>query len=120
MGRIEELEAELQKLKAEEKEKDIERRKNLIGVCLHTTRENYEKIIEITDVSKNESEVIISYNCVKIYIDNESNKLQDAAIEFDSAERIIESTLKYFVISQEKFNKAFEDCVAMMRRRINQ
>lgn len=122
MGRIEVLEAELQKLKEEEKKKSIEKYQYLIGKCLRKAHTSYEKITEITSVYFTGCDYRICYNCINVHFDNRGDEYnQNSEISLESYGKLDESDLQScIIIPQEEFDKAFEDCVALMRRRVNQ
>lgn len=120
MNRIQKLEEELRKLQMEEAEIKKEKYKHFVGKCVHDIGSiSYEKItgIKAVETQKDGSEKI-DYERIVIYFDNSGGDSDVAIINMPSSSSAYADDLEENITTQEAFNKVFEDCIALIKRRM--
>ena len=120
MGKIEELQAELKKLQAEEENSRISNYQYLIGKCICRPDFFYDKIIKIDDVDDDDDDdPEINYTSISVcyeakkYDDNEA-----PSIALDDWGSIPISSIDESIISDEEFNRIFEASVEILKKKI--
>lgn len=121
--RIKELEEELAKAREEENNKALEKYQYLIGKCLHKAATSYQKITGINWVNlrvNNLGDVDeICYDCIDIYC-NTKGGLPNARIDTDESYEIYSNDIDDYVVSEEVFNKALNECIEVIKNKCNE
>lgn len=121
--RIKELEEQLAKAREEEDNKALEKYQYLIGKCLHKAATSYQKITGINWVNlrvNNSGDVDeICYDCIDIYC-NIKGALPNARIDTDESYEIYSNNIDDYIISEEVFNKALNECIEVIKNKCNE
>ena len=120
MSKINKLQAELKKLQAEEEKILIDKYKYIIGKCVRQPDSYYEKITNILRIETNELYTIIVYDCVSVCYDTEGDDYNEAPIiSLNGWGSIPIGSIEKRIISDEKFNQIFNDCVELFKMKIS-
>ena len=119
MNRIQELEAEIQRIKKEEAESRKAKYQHFIGKYIHTAHTSYEKIIGIDRIDIDEYGDIIVYDSIHIHYDNRGDEYNnDASINLQGWGQSDAGELEKQLISPETFNKVLNDFIDLIKRRL--
>lgn len=119
MNRIQKLEAEIQRIKEEEADKKKARYQYLVGQCLHRAHTSYEKVTAIDRVSTDRYGDEITFDCIHVHFDNRGDEYNSgASIQLDGYGQDYAQDIGGHTISLDVFNKAFNDCVDLITRKI--
>lgn len=119
MNKIRDLEAELQQLKNMEADKKKAKYQYLVGKCIHKAQTSYEKITAIARVDTDgELGDVVVYDCIHVYFDDRENvSNDDASIQLASYSREYVRWIEQYIISQDVFYKAMDNCFAHIKKR---
>lgn len=119
MNRIQELEAEIQRIKKEEAEKKKAKYQHFVGKYVHRAHTSYEKIISIDRVDTDEYGDEIVFDSILVYFDNRGDKYNnDAGINLQGWGQAYAEELEKQLITPEDFSKALNDCIDLIKRRL--
>lgn len=119
MDKLKELEAEIQRIKKEVADKKKAEYQYLVGKYVHRSHTSYEKIMSIDRVMTDEDGDEVIFTSVKVYFDNRGDEYNsDANIELQNWGQAYADDLNRQMISVEDFNKSFDACVDLIRRKI--
>jgi hypothetical protein len=121
--KIEELRSEIKRLEKEREVSQVEKYQYLVGTCLHRAYTSWEKITEINRVEYDEhSGDEINFDSISMYFDpthdREDTHNRDPHISFGSYSDIYANDIERYLISNEKFEEVFEECVKYMRTKV--
>lgn len=119
MSRIQELEAEIQRIKKEEAESKKAKYQHFVGKYAHIAHTSYEKIIGIDRIDTDEFGDEVVFDSIYVYFDNRGDEYNnDASINLQGWGQAYAEELEKQLISQEVFNKALNDCIDLIKRRL--
>ena len=118
MNKIEKLKDEIRQLE-EKKTKGLKSKYTyLIGTCIHSAHTSYRKITSIDYVEEYGAFYDIGYSCINVYFDNRGDDYNiDASISINTYSNINSENIERYIISNDKFNIAFESCIDFLRRK---
>ena len=120
MSKIQELRAEIKRLEEENAESLKNKYQHLVGKCFYRAYTSYEKVTNIHSVTTDDVGEEVTYDCICIYFDKRGDEYNNtASISLDGYASIEEEDIERYSISQESFNEAFNGCVDIIRKKIN-
>ena len=109
MNRIQELEAEIQRIKKEEADSKKAKYQHFVGKYVHRAHTSYEKIVG--------DEVV--FDSIHVYYDNRGDEYNnDASVNLQGWGQAYAEELEKQLISHETFSKALNDCIDLIKRRL--
>lgn len=119
MSRIQELETEIQRIKKEEADKKKALYQHFVGKYVRRAHTSYEKIIGIDRIDTDEFGDEVVFDSIHVYYDNRGDEYNnDASINLQDWGQAYAEELEKQLISPETFNKALNDCIDLIRRRL--
>lgn len=119
MNRIQELEAEIQRIKEEEAESKKAKYQHFVGKYVHRAYTSYEKIVGIDRIDTDECGDEIMFDSIHVYFDKRGDEYNnDASINLQGYGQAYADELEKQLISQEVFDKALNDCIDLIKRRL--
>ena len=119
MNRIQELEAEIQRIKKEEADKKKAMYQHFVGKYVHRAHTSYEKIIGIDRINTDEFGDEVVFDSIHVYYDNRGDEYNnDASINLQGWGQAYAEELEKQLISHEAFNKSLNDCIDLIKRRL--
>lgn len=119
MNRIQKLEAEIQRIKKEEAENKKAKYQHFVGKYVHRAHTSYEKIISIDRVDTDEYGDEIVFDSILVYFDNRGDEYNnDAGINLQGWGQAYAEELEKQLITPEDFSKALNDCIDLIKRRL--
>jgi hypothetical protein len=119
MNRIQELEAEIQRIKKEEADSKKAKYQHFVGKYVHRAHASYEKIVGIDRIDTDEFGDEVVFDSIHVYYDNRGDEYNnDASINLQGWGQDYAEKLEKQLIPPETFNKALNDCIDLIRRRL--
>lgn len=119
MNKIQELEAEIQRIKKEEAEGKKAKYQHFVGKYVHRAHTSYEKIVGIDRIDTDEFGDEVVFDSIYVYFDNRGDEYNNnASINLQGWGQAYAEELEKQLISPETFNKALSDCIDLIRRRL--
>ena len=120
MNKIQELKEEIRRIEEEEIEELRRKYQFLVGTYIRTAFTSYDKITSIEDVTSDPYDDIISFNSIYVYFDERKGAHSIyACIECAASGSIEASEITRSMITKDEFDKAFNDCFDLMKKRSN-
>ena len=119
MNRIQELEAEIQRIKKEEADSKKAKYQHFVGKYVHRAHTSYEKIVGIDRIDTDEFGDEVVFDSIHVYYDNRGDEYNnDASVNLRGWGQAYAEELEKQLISHETFSKALNDCIDLIKRRL--
>lgn len=118
MNRIQELEAEIRRIKRAEADQKKAKYQHLVDKCVRKTDFSYDKIVSIERVETDEYGDKIIYDCVTIYFNPEDGINMNAGVQLQSWGQGYAKELEIKQIQLDTFIEVMNECINLIKSRI--
>lgn len=120
MGKIEELKAEIERIEKEEEQKRLDKYQYLVGKCIHKAYTSFHKVTNVCSVNEYKGEEEITYDCISVHFDDRGDDYNNnASISLNEYRQIKKEDIQQYLITEERFQKAFCSCYDLIKRKAN-